>query len=181
MRRARFEPLCACMATLIGAGTAALARAPGTAIVVHAARLLEVDSGRLLAPAEVLIADDISVVEHLVFVMIRWRDCRVCRRGAVVAANATDGNDQWCASPRGGLVPAQHLSGGPFATRQGRSCQICAYLTPPREAQEAAEPGDYTCATISDAPRQPTRRAGTRPIGSFGPGQGGFWCHPSSG
>lgn len=69
MRRARFEPLCACMATLIGAGTAALARAPGTAIVVHAARLLEVDSGRLLAPAEVLIADDISVVEHLVFVM----------------------------------------------------------------------------------------------------------------
>jgi hypothetical protein len=69
MRRARFEPLCACMATLIGAGTAALVRAPGTAIVVHAARLLEVDSARLLAPAEVLIADDISSVEHLVFVM----------------------------------------------------------------------------------------------------------------
>ena len=80
MRRARFEPLSACMATLIGAGTAALARAPGTAIVVHAGRLLEVDSGRLLAPAEVLIADHISVVEHLVFVM----------KGGVIAESAAE-------------------------------------------------------------------------------------------
>jgi hypothetical protein len=47
------------VATMLTAvGCSAPAQAAETAIVLHAARLLEVDSGRLVAPAEVLIVGE---------------------------------------------------------------------------------------------------------------------------
>jgi imidazolonepropionase-like amidohydrolase len=46
------------MSVLIGAATAAPAPVSDSFIVLHAARLLEVDTGRIVAPAEVLITGD---------------------------------------------------------------------------------------------------------------------------
>jgi imidazolonepropionase-like amidohydrolase len=58
MRPGRFEWVRAVTTMLIGAATAALAQSADTPIVLHAARLLEVDSGRLVSPAEVLVGRD---------------------------------------------------------------------------------------------------------------------------
>ncbi|HSY06950.1 MAG TPA: amidohydrolase family protein [Steroidobacteraceae bacterium] len=69
MFRPPVAPLCALLVTLAAGATAASAQPPESAIVLHAARLLEVDSGRMLAPAEVLVEGEHikavgSSVEH---------------------------------------------------------------------------------------------------------------------
>ena len=55
MIRAPFALTCALLVTLAAGASATLVQVAESPIVLHAARLLEVDSGRIVAPAEVLI------------------------------------------------------------------------------------------------------------------------------